>query len=602
MCGIVGFNHEDPDLLRSALTALAHRGPDDSGIFTDRRMSLGHQRLSIIDLSKRGHQPMADDNVVIVFNGEIYNYKELKQQLPGNYFSDSDTEVLLKSYLKYGVACLQHLNGIFAFCIYDRNERKLFLARDHIGVKPLYYYYDGKSFFFASEIKAILQDSTIPREIDNESLNNYFTYFYIPAPKTIWKNIYKLPAGHYAVFDLKTRQLSLHPYYQIAFHPEQAAEQYFITKLQEEFQNTVKRQLVADVPVGAYLSGGMDSSAIVAVMSKLMENVNTFSVGFDTDTVVNELAYAKQVAAACNTIHHELTVTAEQAISILPKIAYHLDEPIANPAAIPLYFMAKEAKKKMTVVLTGNGGDELFAGYQQHEVISRLHHLQNYSRLVNNPLSRKLLNALHHAAPSKYTRFATQLLPHLHDIPAAYRALLYDKNISAAERRSLLQHYQPATDYTTPYFQSNDHIINQLAMIDLRMLLPEDYLMVDDKINMAHAVESRVPFLDRSMIAYASRIPPELKLKGRIRKYVLKKAMQGMLPPAVLTRKKYGFTPPLRHWLHAGMRSRAIELYWNSELRALFRTETLSTIWDAPLHDNKVFPLLMFAEWYHQYL
>ena len=602
MCGIVGFNHEDPDLLRSAMTALAHRGPDDSGIFTDRRMSLGHQRLSIIDLSRRARQPMAEGNAVIVFNGEIYNYRELRQQLPGSYASDADTEVLLKSYLKYGPRCLEHLNGIFAFCIYDRNLRKLFLARDHIGVKPLYYYFDGKRFFFASEIKAILQDSAIPREIDQRSLNDFFTYLYIPAPKTIWKSIFKLPAGHYAMFDLKTRQLSVKPYYRTAFQPEQASEEYYAAQLQQVFREAVQRQLVADVPVGAYLSGGMDSSAIVAVMSRLMENVCTFSVGFDDQTVVDELPYARQVAAACNTAHHELTVTAEQAIGILPKIAYHLDEPIANPAAIPLYFMAQEAKKKMTVVLTGNGGDELFAGYRQHEAISRLHRMQRYSAFISNPLSRKLASAAHQVAPSRYTRFAMQILPHLNDIPAAYRALLYDKNISAAERRALLQQYQPATDYTSAFFQSGGHIINQLTSVDLGLLLPEDYLMVDDKINMAHAVESRVPFLDRALVDLAARIPPELKLRGRIRKYILKKAMQDLLPPAVLARKKYGFTPPLRSWLHAGMRSRAMDLYRDGELRRLFRQEYLSAIWDNPLHDNKIFPLLMFAEWHRQYL
>src|SRR3989344_3154134 len=367
---------------------------------------------------------------------------------------------------------------------------------------------------------------------------------------TAKRKYYFLPeTGYYLIFDLKKKKITKEKYWDINFAPINKPESYFRKRLVNEFKEAVKRHLISDVPVGAYLSGGIDSSSITAMMSNLSDNITTYSVGFDSNTVVNELDYARKVAEKLNTNHHEIIVTGEDALKIIEKVIYHLDEPIVNAASIPLYYMSKAAKKDMTVVLTGNGGDELFAGYQQHKVIYYTNYLKNFNFLINNSINRNILKLFN----NKYSNFSLKYI----------------------------------------------NIINQLTKIDLKLLLPEDYLMVDDKINMANSMESRVPFLDYKFVEFSSTIPPRLKLKGFTGKYILKKIMNHLLPKEILKRKKMGFTPPLSYWIDYGFKDMAKEIYEDKELLKLFNKYHLEK---SLQQYNKIFPLLTFGLWHKEFM
>ena len=447
---------------------------------------------------------------------------------------------------------------------------------------------------FASEIKAILQDE-IKKEINFEAMNDYFTYFYIPYPKTIFKDIYKLEPGHYLIFDLKKKKVTKRKYWDIDFSPINKSESYFKKELFNEFKEAVKRHLISDVPVGAYLSGGIDSSSITAMMSNLTNNVTTYSVGFDSDTVVDELYYARKVVEKLNTNHHEIIVTGDDALKIIEKVIYHLDEPIVNAASIPLYYRSKAAKKDMTVVLTGNGGDELFAGYQQHKVVYYTNFLKNFNLLINNPINRNILKLFN----NKYSNFSLKYIKTINNIPEAYKTLMYYKAFTEEDKKKLIITYNKNKNLIENFFKTNYHLINQLTMINIKLLLPEDYLMVDDKINMANSLESRVPFLDYKFVEFASKIPPKLKLKGLTGKYIIKRAMKDLLPKEILKRKKMGFTPPLKYWIDYGFKNMANDIYKDKELSRLFNKNYL----EKSLNQyNKIFPLLTFGLWHEKFI
>jgi asparagine synthase (glutamine-hydrolysing) len=613
MCGICGFNWEDKTLIKRMSKVMHHRGPDSQGFHTDKNISLAHNRLSIIDLSKNASQPMYnhDKSICIIFNGEIYNHKSLREKINSKYefISNSDTEVILHLYEEYGERCLDYLNGMFAFSIWDSNKRQLFIARDRIGIKPLYYSYSNHKFIFASEIKAILEHP-IERKVNCDALSDFITFSYIPYPRTLFQNINKLPPSHYLL--LKNNKLTIKKYYTLDFKIQKTSFASAKDSLSSKFQESVEMQLMSDVPLGAYLSGGMDSSSIVAMMSNILDKpVTTFSVGFDSDEVINELYYAKQVADKLNTNHNEIHVTSEDAIKILPKIVYHLDEPISNPASIPLYFMSQAAKKKMTVVLTGNGGDELFAGYRQHKVLSMVNKFYNVApKLFSNSISRSLATAINYTVPKntklkKYSSFASKFIKTLHDPTLSYTTLQYN-NFSPDDKDKLLRHaYKTNTQIISSSFATTHHILNKLLLIDLKMLLPENYLMVDDKINMANSVESRVPFLDHKLVEFASTLLPKYKLHNLTPKYILKKAMKPLLPKEVITRKKYGFTPPLTQWINTSLKSEAQSLLLdNKEIGKHFNTNFLKNILEdaSSKHYNKILPLLMFSHWHKTFI
>ena len=607
MCGIVGFNWDDKALLKKMMSSVKHRGPDDSGYYIDKNISLGHQRLSIIDLSSKGRQPIFNENktLAIIFNGEIYNYKILKNKLEEKghkFYTGTDTEVIVHAYEEYGEECVNHLNGMFAFAIYNSNSKTLFIARDRLGIKPLYYTFIGKKFIFASEIKAILEHS-IKREIDSEALAQFFTYGYTLSPKTLFKGIYKLPPASYMSYSKKG--INIKNYWDLKFNLKNKSLGAWKRELFYNLKDAVDKRLMSDVPIGAYLSGGIDSSSIVAMMSLIMDQkVNTYSVGFDSAEVVNELNYAKLVAEKLNTNHHEIIVSSEDALKSLSKIVWHLDEPINNPAAVPLYYMSKAAKKDMTVVLNGNGGDEIFAGYRQHKVLSYLNKLNHLPMINSKFLSRSLKKSARLLSNkySRYLEFGAKILPNIKNPALSYSILMY-QNYTPKDLQKLLQmNYSPVPSIV-PFFNPKKDILNNVTLIDLKRMLPENYLMVDDKINMANGIESRVPFLDYELVEFVASMPANLKLNGLNEKYILKQTMAKILPKEIIQRKKYGFTPPVAHWIDNDLLDYARNKLSSSEIKHLFNKYYLTKILEGNKKDyNKIFPLLMTSLWSEQYL
>lgn len=620
MCGIIGFNWNDKNLIKRMANSIIHRGPDDHGYYTDNHVSLGHRRLSIIDLSKKGKQPMCneDGDIWITYNGEIYNHKEIRAVLEKKghkFMSNTDAEVIIHSYEEFGEKCLELFNGMFAFCIYDSSRGRLFLARDRIGIKPLYYYFTGGKFIFSSEIKAILKFSDIKREININGMKDYFTYTYIPGPDTLFKNIKKLKPSKYLILDLKKKRMKIRNYWDLSFNVKDERFNIIRKKLFKNFKDSVKKRLMSDVPFGAYLSGGVDSSSIVAMMSTIIkEPIKTFSVGFDSDQVINELYYAKLVSDKFNTEHKEIIVSHKDAFKILPKIIYHLDEPIVNPAAIPLYFMSKKAKSKITVVLTGNGGDELFAGYRQHKVISKSYKFYSKAnKLIDNKMSMNIIKGvnaglLNKTRLAKYGLFLERFIPKLKNKSEAYSELMYEINFSEKEKNKLITNYNKLKykplNKIQYIFNNKINVLNQLISTDLRFLLPENYLMIDDKINMSNSLESRVPFLDHTLINFAGSILPKYKLNGFKGKFILKQAMKNLLPKKVITRKKYGFSPPVTYWIDKEFKNMALDIFTDNdykinELNQKFVKRILTE--KGKKHYNKIYPLLLFGLWYKEF-
>ena len=390
MCGIAGFNWDDKKLIKSMLDSLSRRGPDDSGFYTDHGISMGTRRLSIIDLSKKGKQPISNEDGTkwVVYNGEIYNFKELRDELQkkGHKFrSDTDTEVIIHSYEEYGKRCVEKFNGMFAFAVWDSSKKELFIARDRLGIKPLFYFIDGKKFAFASEIKAILQYYKKP-PIDEKSVYFYLNYGYTQNSKTIFENICKLPAG--CTLTLKDFKLKIERYWKIDFSEKQdKSEDYFIKKIREHMEESVKRRLIADVPVGAFLSGGMDSSAIVAYATRHKDGLKTFSVSFEHGKF-DESKYAKIVSEKFGTDHHEMQFAHEDVLKLLPKLVDYYDEPFGDPSMIPTCLVSEVARKHVTVSLSGDGGDESFLGYDRYKQY-KLINCQNY---VPKPFLNKIAN------------------------------------------------------------------------------------------------------------------------------------------------------------------------------------------------------------------
>ncbi len=571
MCGICGFNWDDKKLIKLMTNTIKHRGPDDKGHYTDKNVSLGHRRLSIIDLSKNGKNPLPNENSdsFIIFNGEIYNFQEIKNNLTKHKFrSNTDTEVILHAYEEYGEECLKKFNGMFAFCIYDSKKKILFIARDRLGIKPLYYYKNKDKFIFASEIKCILQNNEIKREINKQSLNKFISLRYVPGEETIFNNINRLSSGHYLKYDLKTNKLTIKKYWDLKIDNNARGfnEEYYSKNTYELLKDSVKKRLISDVPLGAYLSGGIDSSAIVALMHKInqetnnTEEIKTFSVGFEQGDYVNELPYAKQVSELFNTNHKEIFIKPD-VIKVLPEIIWHLDEPMADPALIPVLLLSKQAKKDVTVVLTGDGGDETFAGYDQYRFlkwgntlkhIPLSHNTSKIMKLTPNFILDRLYKHSSRMGKDSFKKVDLMIKAFKNNNQSkAYYELL--SLINDDERKSLLteENYTDInyTDLNNEYFRTKQDFTNQLLHFDTKNLLSESFLMKTDRMTMAHAIEARVPFLDHRLVQFAYNTPSNLKLKNNITKYVLKKSLSKILPHNILHRKKQTFHVPIEQWL-----------------------------------------------------
>ncbi len=578
MCGIAGiYNYQNDQpvsesVLRRMVNALVHRGPDDAGFYVNGRIGLGHRRLSIIDVAG-GRQPIfnEDGSVAIVFNGEIYNYRELAAlvEARGHQLrTNSDTETIVHLYEEFGETCVEHLRGMFAFALWDAREQKLLLARDRVGKKPLYFADVGGALIFGSELKALLEHPAMPREVDPLAVADYFSYQFVPAPKTIYRQAKKLRAGHFLI--VTPSGISERQYWDIDFsQTEQRSEAEWSEMLLDEFRSAVNGRLISEVPLGAFLSSGVDSSAVVAMMSRInSRSVITTTVGFKEEKF-SEADDARRFAESLNTDHHERIVTPD-AVSIIKKLAWHFDEPFADASAIPTFYVSQAAREFVTVALSGDGGDESFAGYRRYAFDA----VENRVRKLA-PI-KPLFGALAAVYPkadwlpqplrAKATLRNLSLDPARAYFNSVYGAMANERDgLLSGDLRAQLRGYDPFEVFAEHYRRpKTDDPISRAQYADIKLYLADDILTKVDRASMAVSLEVRCPLLDHRLMELAAKIPSSLKLRGREGKYIFKRAMSGLLPPEVLNRRKQGFVVPLAEWLRKDLRELAESLLFDS--------------------------------------
>jgi asparagine synthase (glutamine-hydrolysing) len=582
MCGIVGaIDWGDRGTLQRMNAVQSHRGPDDAGLWERRCtdgtwVGFGNRRLAIIDLSPAGHMPMSsdDERYCITYNGEIYNFPELRRDLEsrGHTFrSRTDTEVVLRLYQEYGPDCVKKLNGMFAFAVWDNQERRLFLARDHFGIKPLYWVRQGKKFAFASELKSLLTLPDCPREISLQSLDRYLTFVWIPEPETLFREIHKLPAGHYGIW--KDGNFEQHEYWDLHFpradEPYTLSRQEIIEGVRERLRESVKRQMVSDVPLGAFLSSGLDSSSIVAFAAQASSRpLRTYNVSFPTrhrvgENTLDDPKVAREVAQHFGCDHHEIVVERDVA-TLLPDLVWHMDDPVADPAILLAYLICRESRPTATVLLSGIGGDELFAGYRKHVAYRWSSAYQKMPRALRHGVIEPGIGRLGTFRGSKakgFVRLAKKMARS--GSLSAEDGFLTNCTYMAGDLKHAL--YSSAVWETTgaydawsihrEYFRRVHHadFLNQMLYSDTKTFMASLNLNYNDKMSMASSTEVRVPFLDRELAEFAAtQIPPSMKLRGGIRpvtKYVLREAMKDILPKSVFQHPKAGFGAPIDYWL-----------------------------------------------------
>ncbi len=573
MCGIVGIISQNTDqLLAPALARIGHRGPDSSGMYIDQNLGLGHARLAIQDVSENGHQPMVSScgNYVLIYNGEIYNHQEIRSKLNGKYSfqSHSDTETLLYAYIEYGREVLTQLNGIFAFAIYDKIKKELFIARDPFGVKPLYYYASKELFWFSSEIKSIIPLSITP-QIDSQALVNYLSFLYSPGEKTPFQKVLKLLPGHAMTVPVESPEgFVITKYYKIPFEGKRSAktEQELIAELEQKLITAVERQLLSDVPMGFFLSGGLDSSAIVALAKKLHpeKRFNCYTIktnnGADLDEgFKNDLHYARIVAHHLDVNLIEVDSTID-IIKDFDKMIYHLDEPQADPAPLNVLQIATQARKDgILVLLGGTAGDDLFSGYRRHQALQ----IERYTEVI--PLwIRKAVRKMVHSLPADRTLFrrARKLTQHIHRTQEerlvgyfSWMDVTTIQQLFASSHQQNIRNYNPLQLFQDQLqnIPLEKELLNKMLYLEQCFFLTDHNLNYTDKMSMAIGVEVRVPFLDKELLEFSCSLPVDLKLKGVTTKYILKKVMEKYLPHEVIYRSKSGFGAPVRQWIKEEM-------------------------------------------------
>lgn len=624
MCGLVGVYYFDKnfpverELVRRQNDTLLHRGPDAGGVFTEPGIGLAHRRLSIIDVAG-GVQPMWDveRRVGVIFNGEIYNYRELRGRLQakGHRFqTDSDTETIIHAYREWGDECVQHFRGMFAFAVYDRHTRNLLIARDRLGKKPLYYWRDAQRIIFASELKAILADPTVPRAIEPEAVADFFAYNYVPGPRSILQGISKLPAGH--LLAISGGNVSIKSYWDVDFSrvdggpslSERAEE------LDAELKEAVRLRLRSDVPLGAFLSGGIDSSLTVAMMAEQLEQpVKTHTIGFDVQAY-DERAYAKETAILFKTDHVEKVVSVD-ASDAIEKLSWYYDEPFGDSSALPTYYLCGATRERVTVALSGDGGDENFAGYRRYvfamiedEVRKRLPSF--FRKGVVGPLGKVYPKADY---LPQFLRAKATLTNLAESHERAYFLSLTQKSYP----RFLSGDFQGGLRGYDPYQHFEKHLarctskdpLSRLQYVDLKMYLCDDILVKVDRASMAHALEVRVPLLDHQVVELAARMPPEYKLDGQKTKIVLKEVASKRLPESIFQRKKMGFVLPIPEWFRGGLKARAEAIFFDRSggQSGLLDSAGLRRMWyehqlGVRNHATSLWSILMFETWVRRHL
>jgi len=646
MCGIAGLISTDPEArIGAMLTAIEHRGRDDEGAWISpaiddngQQVCFGHRRLSIIDTSSAGHEPMFshDRRFVLTFNGEIYNYRELRAELTakGHAFrTQTDIEVLLAAWQEWGEASLNRLNGMFAFALWDEQERRLFLVRDHVGIKPLYYAPCQKPdrqggqppLLFASEVKSILASGLIEPDLDHESLHQFLTFLWVPDPNTLFRGIKTVPPGHLVEWrdgELRTRQ-----WWDVSFADIERgrSESWWQERTLETLDRVVKLEMVADVPLGSFLSGGIDSSSIVSMMKHHSNGrqIETYTIGMEAedlryDIIPDDVEWARKVNQLLDTDYHEIMLKPDVA-ELLPKLVYHMDEP-AIDMAIPSYLVSRAARETLRVMLSGMGGDEVFAGYPRQLAMKLAGAFDPVPQLLRRPLMRAIEYALPGGKPGKLTaplrnakKFARSASLDFENRYLGFQTYFTDaakQRLYTAELQGEMRGLDAYAAHRRYFARAGEAApLNQLLYVDLKTFLPCLNLMTTDKTSMAANLEVRVPFLNREMIEFAARMPPELKLKGLKRKYILKKAAEQLLPHDVVWRKKAGFGAPIRSWLRGALRPMVNDLLSEETIkrRGLFRPEEVQRIIDTNLsgrEDNnlQVFQLLNLELWMRTFI
>jgi asparagine synthase (glutamine-hydrolysing) len=629
MCGIAGIIGIDIEARMGAmLESLAHRGRDDEGVWTNasadqrgRRVTFGHRRLSIIDVSAAGHQPMLseDGRFALTFNGEIYNYRELRPQLEakGHRFrTDTDTEVLLTAFAEWGDECLPRLNGMFAFAIWDEHERTLTLARDRLGIKPLYYAQaqtgDADAFLFASEAKAILASGLVKAALDIEGLNQYLTFLWTPDPFTLFQGIRKLAPAH--VLTLREGQLTEREWWDVSFDEieEGVSEECWRERVLETLDRVVRMEMVADVPLGSFLSGGIDSSVITALMKNHSDGrrVSTYTIGIEADDlrydiIPDDVVWARRVGQLLDTDYHE-TMLVPDVAELLPKLIYHMDAPVID-MAIPSYLVSRAAREELTVLLSGMGGDEVFAGYPRKLAMKIAGLLDPVPGFVRRPLIGAMAAALPGGLPGRLTaplrnakKFARSAALEFEDRYLGYGTYFTDgakEQLYTDEMREATRNMDAYREHRR-YFARVRHAapLNQLLYVDLKTFLPCLNLETTDKTSMAATLEVRVPLLNHELVEMAARMPPDLKLRGLKRKYIFKRAAEKLLPRDVVWRKKAGFGAPIRSWLRGPLRPLVEDLLSEETVkrRGLFRPKEVRRIIAANLSGREDYNLQVF--------
>jgi asparagine synthase (glutamine-hydrolysing) len=644
MCGIAGKLFHDPSArvepgeLQAMLQPMAHRGPDGRGIHLDRNVGLGHLRLSIIDLST-GDQPMTneDETVWIVFNGEIYNYQELRHQLlvKGHKFkSNSDTEVIIHAYEEFGEDCVTRLRGMFAFALWDSNRRRLFIARDRVGIKPLYYFHNARTFYFASELKAIIADPAVPRDINPLAIRKFLSFNYVPGEDTLLKGVLKLLPGHW--LSVEQGRVTIRQYWDLRFTRDRWSMPYdeAVEELHSLLAATVRDHMIADVPVGVLLSGGVDSSAVLSfAVNGTDKKVKTFTVGFDGDQVVDERPYARLAAQKFGTEHYETTITAQDFWDFLPKYVWHMEEPVCEPPAVALYYVTKLARNHVKVLLSGEGGDEAFGGYVNYRNMLRLQRLcgslgplarpvgalaQLVGRCVRDGRIERYGYAMGRPIAAHY--FSRTSGPTSFFNRQAERFFTADFLAETNGSAAAPAFSQPSTLNSQPLSTASAYIshlaaavqdqglLNQMLYIDTKTWLPDDLLVKADKITMANSLELRVPLLDHQVLEFAVSLPPEFKVLGKETKRILKSAFAKVLPAEVIHRKKAGFPVPYEGWLRGECRAQLTDLLLSGRClsRGYLRKPALERMLEADSqsegHSKALFSLAVMELWFRQFV
>ena len=624
MCGFVGVINKsgtvvDTDILSNMALTINHRGPDDEGSFIDGNLGFHHKRLSIIDL-KLGHQPMSRDELTIVYNGEIYNYKELREDLRKEGFcfkTNSDTEVLLATYKIYGLHFIKKLNGMFAFLIYDRERKQLIAGRDHFGIKPLYYTNNHEHLIFASEIKALLSHPSVTAEPNPNAINEYLTFQYVLGKETLFKNIYKVLPGNMLIINLESNEIRTikywDPLYKVDTHH---TEEYFVSELRRLLEHSIEIQLRSDVPVGTYLSGGMDSSIVTMLAScKYPSKLKTFTGAFKEGDEFDESKYAQIVAESCNAEIFKIYPTANDFIDLLPKLIYYLDEPVAGPGVFPQYMVSHLASKEVKVVLGGQGGDEIFGGYARYfiayleqaikgaifETNEEGEHIVSLQSMIPNlPYIKNYIPML--KVFTKMERFEPMDKRYFHLIDrknGSYTLFTPDYQKSY-ERDFLFERFQTLFNHsdTLSYYNKMTHydIINNLPAL----------LHVEDRVSMAVSLESRVPLIDYRIVELIASMPPSMKFKGAEMKYILKKTIKDILPPAIINRKdKMGFPVPLHLWAKESAQEFFKEVLLSKQCkeRGIFNVKSIEKhICNERAFGRTLWGMLCLELWFRQFI